>query len=101
MSSHIVYLSNNQSVCMKPQLLGSDFVIVDYSGGGACKTCLALVTAHNEREDQYELSLTLPPANAVIKYEPELSVSSFLMGLAFGLLFFLAVALTYKVVFNG
>lgn len=79
--AHIRYLSTNETVCEKPKKLGYDFVVVDYTGTKACRTCLRLVVAHNAKVDQYELTLATVPSEK--KIPPEGKESSFVNGMIF------------------
>lgn len=49
---HIRFISNNQTVCESSQILGEDFVVIDYAPEDleSCKECLQLIQAHNKRE---------------------------------------------------
>lgn len=57
--NHIHFLSSNFWVCEKPKMLGLDSVVVDYSDE-ICKTCMGLIMAWNERQNNYELALSIP-----------------------------------------
>lgn len=92
--NHLVYLSTNGWVCEKPDLLGHDFLVVDYSGERMCRICTQLVVAYNAKIDNYELTLATVPAEkkSLAQEEPALG---FLMGVlctsAFWITFFLGI----------
>lgn len=58
---HVVFVSNNKSVCEKPKLLGHDEVLVRYVyGETTCEICMSLIMAHNDKYNRYDLAFTLP-----------------------------------------
>ena len=51
---HIRFLKSNKTICESPDMLGEDFVTVDYEpfDGQSCVECSALLKAHNDRENK-------------------------------------------------
>jgi hypothetical protein len=67
--NHNRYLRSNKPVCERPDLLGEDFVVLDYGPGEPmCKECYTLLFTHNEREYQRELAMGPVQASSKTKF---------------------------------
>lgn len=53
--SHIRYMSDNLTICQKPNRLGYDFVVLDTKEGESCRVCSDLLFTHNLREYEREM----------------------------------------------
>lgn len=53
---HIRFLKSQKTICMHPEMLGEDFVTVDYEpfDGPSCHECYQLLITHNDRENKIE-----------------------------------------------
>lgn len=64
---HIRYMTSNKPVCEKPDMLGSEFIVLDTSpvADESCDPCLKLVMAHNKREYERDGFVNYPQGQSV------------------------------------
>lgn len=98
---HIRYISDNKTLCTKPQRLGHDFVVIDTSSDPderSCVECSDLLFAHNMEEYRKEGLLSkgvmyIPPMEP--EDDPLSAARGCLIGLAVSSAFWLTMFLIY------
>lgn len=64
---HIRYITSNKPVCEKPDALGSDFIVQDYTprDEAFCNPCYQLVVAHNKHQYERDGLVNYPQGHSV------------------------------------
>ena len=96
---HIRYIGNNKPVCEKPDMLGHDFLVMEYGPKNemSCEPCGQLVTAHNKK--QYEMEEMV---GVIQRHEDPLAPAhGFFAGLALASIFWFTFVVALYLIVGG
>lgn len=99
MTTHIVYLSDNQRICEEPARLGTDWVHSEPGSGlnPSCKECTALLFAHNQSEFEKEANERIVRRE---KEDPLSPAKGCIYGLLIASVFWLILGMALWVIFG-